>query len=52
VGRLLLETAEKWAREKGYRLLVLHALIGNERAKRIYEKYGFTKDNIQYGKKL
>ncbi len=52
VGRLLLEKAEKWARGKGYQLLVLHTLIGNKRAQRIYEEFGFTKDNIQYAKKL
>jgi ribosomal protein S18 acetylase RimI-like enzyme len=52
VGRLLLGKAEEWARGKGYQLIVLHTLIGNERAKRIYEKFGFKKDNIQYAKKL
>jgi ribosomal protein S18 acetylase RimI-like enzyme len=50
VGRMLLEAAENWAKNKGYRLIVLHALIGNERAKKIYEKFGFEKDNIQYTK--
>ncbi len=52
VGRLLLGKAEGWARGKGYQLIFLHTLIGNERAKRIYEEFGFKKDNIQYAKKL
>jgi ribosomal protein S18 acetylase RimI-like enzyme len=52
VGRLLLEAAENWSKDKGFRLLVLHVLIGNERAKRIYEKSGFQSDNIQLAKLL
>jgi ribosomal protein S18 acetylase RimI-like enzyme len=50
VGQMLLESAEIWTREKGYRLLVLHMLFGNERAKRVYERFGFTVENVQYVK--
>ena len=52
VGRLLLEASEHWARRRGYRRIVLHALSGNERAKGIYEKFGFKQDTIQYAKML
>lgn len=50
VGRLLLETAEDWAREQGYPLLTLYVFAGNTRARRIYEKHGFCPEVLKYGK--
>jgi ribosomal protein S18 acetylase RimI-like enzyme len=50
IGRLLLKASEKWSKEKGYRLLGLHALIGNKRGQRVYEEFGFEKESIQYTK--
>jgi ribosomal protein S18 acetylase RimI-like enzyme len=50
VGRMLLEAAEIWAREKGYDRLKLHVFVENERAQRVYEKNGFQQDVIQYVK--
>ena len=40
-GRALLEAAERWARERGYRLLTLNVFVGNERAREVYERAGF-----------
>ena len=50
IGRLLLETAEDWARRKGYALLTLYVFAGNTRAQRVYEKHGFHQEVIKYGK--
>jgi ribosomal protein S18 acetylase RimI-like enzyme len=50
IGRTLLETAEEWARTKGYRLLALYVFSGNRRARQLYEKYGFKEEVIKYAK--
>jgi len=50
VGRILLETAEEWARTKGYRLLTLYVFAGNTRAQQIYEKHGFSQEVVKYVK--
>ena len=50
IGRKLLETAEEWARTKGYRLLALYVFSGNRRARQLYEKYGFKEEVIKYVK--
>lgn len=50
IGRKLLETAEEWARTKGYRLLALYVFSGNRRARQLYEKYGFKEEVIKYAK--
>jgi ribosomal protein S18 acetylase RimI-like enzyme len=50
IGRKLLETAEEWARTKGYRLLALYVFAGNTRARQLYEKYGFKEEVIKYVK--
>ncbi|HSK66005.1 MAG TPA: GNAT family N-acetyltransferase [Anaerolineales bacterium] len=51
-GRLLLETAEGWARSKGYSLLTLYVFAGNTHARQVYEKFGFQEEVIKYGKTL
>jgi ribosomal protein S18 acetylase RimI-like enzyme len=48
VGRLLLDSAEEWARQKGYRLLTLHVFSGNTHAQQIYEKRGFKPEVLKY----
>ncbi len=50
IGRKLIDTAEIWAREKGYDRLTLHVFVENGRARRIYEEDGFQQDIIQYVK--
>lgn len=51
-GRLLLETAEDWARSKDYSLLTLYVFAGNTHARQVYEKFGFQQEVIKYGKTL
>ena len=41
VGRALLDTAERWARERGYRLLTLNVFVDNTRARAVYDRAGF-----------
>lgn len=41
VGRALLEAAERWAVDAGYRYLTLHVFAGNDRARRLYERVGY-----------
>ncbi len=52
VGRMLLDSAEEWARGKGYRLLSLYVFAGNTRAKLIYEKFGFQPEVVKYVKPI
>ncbi|MFZ5880044.1 MAG: GNAT family N-acetyltransferase [Chloroflexota bacterium] len=52
VGRLLMESAEAWAREQGYPHLALNVFAGNIRARGIYEKYGFQQEVVKYVKPL
>jgi ribosomal protein S18 acetylase RimI-like enzyme len=49
-GRILLQTAETWARQKGYGLLSLYVFAGNSHAQRIYEKQGFNQELVKYVK--
>jgi ribosomal-protein-alanine N-acetyltransferase len=45
LGRRLLEHAERLAREAGYPVLGLMVSHHNERARRLYEAYGFHTTN-------
>lgn len=48
VGRALLDAAERWSADAGYRLLTLNVFEGNEGARRLYERAGFAIDTIRY----
>ena len=52
IGRMLLEAAEAWARQNGYRLLALYVFAENTRAQRVYEKQGFGREIVKYVKKV
>jgi ribosomal protein S18 acetylase RimI-like enzyme len=52
VARVLLDAAEAWCRERGYRLLTLNVFEGNDAARRLYERAGFRVDTIKYLKPL
>jgi ribosomal protein S18 acetylase RimI-like enzyme len=49
-GRALMEAAERWCRERRYRLLTLHVFEENRRARALYERGGFDVDMIRYAK--
>lgn len=44
VGTLLLKKAEDWAKQKGYKELVLQVFTANQRAIKLYESLGYEPD--------
>jgi ribosomal protein S18 acetylase RimI-like enzyme len=52
VGRALLDYVERWAREHGYREVVLDVFAGNQRAITFYERQGYRPDHIRMAKPL
>jgi ribosomal protein S18 acetylase RimI-like enzyme len=52
VGRALLEGAERWARDAGYRLLSLNVFEENVRARRLYEGAGYVPEMTKFMKEL
>ena len=52
VGKALMNAAETWARDHGFKWLTLNVFSHNERALRLYEKLGYGRDMIKYLKEL
>jgi ribosomal protein S18 acetylase RimI-like enzyme len=52
VGRTLLDYVEGWAREHGYREVVLDVFAGNHGAIAFYERQGYLPDHIRMAKPL
>jgi GNAT superfamily N-acetyltransferase len=52
IGRLLMETAETWAREQRYPSLLLDMFASNETARRFYAKAGFAEDSVRFRRPL
>src|ERR687892_278503 len=52
VGQALLAQAEAWARQRTFGLLTLNVFAGNTRARRVYERAGFTPEILKYAKSL
>jgi GNAT superfamily N-acetyltransferase len=52
VGRALLQAAEAWGAERGYRFLTLNVFGGNARARLLYERAGYAVDTVRYAKLL
>jgi GNAT superfamily N-acetyltransferase len=52
VGQALLAYAEHWARARGLSLLTLNVFAGNARARRVYDRAGFTAEILKYAKPL
>jgi ribosomal protein S18 acetylase RimI-like enzyme len=50
VGRALLEAGERWARERGYRLVTLNVFRDNERARALYERAGYVAEITKFTK--
>ena len=47
IGTELVETAQRWARERGLRKLSLGVFPDNERAIAVYEKRGFVREGVR-----
>jgi ribosomal protein S18 acetylase RimI-like enzyme len=52
VGRALMARAEAWARERGLSLVTLNVFAANARARRFYERAGYTQEIVKYAKPL
>ena len=52
VGKALMNAAEAWSRECGYGMIQLHVLVGNDRARALYERLGYTAEWLKYVKFL
>jgi GNAT superfamily N-acetyltransferase len=50
VGRVLVERAETWARERGARRMTITTGLDRARAHAFYEKIGYTHTGRRYGK--
>lgn len=52
VGRALLAAAERWSRDRGYRMLTLNVFVENRGPQSLYEAAGFHAEAIKYVKPL
>lgn len=52
VGRALLRHVEDWARERGFREVVLDVFAGNSGAIAFYDRVGYRPDHIRLTKRL
>jgi GNAT superfamily N-acetyltransferase len=52
VGQSLLQEAERWARERGFRRISLDVFASNQRGQRFYEEAGFQPETIRLIKPL
>ena len=52
VGRALLHHVEGWARERGFREVVLDVFAGNEGVTAFYERCGYRPDHVRMAKPL
>jgi GNAT superfamily N-acetyltransferase len=52
VGRALLAAAERWSRDRGYRVLTLNVFAENRGPQSLYEEAGFQAEVIKYVKVL
>jgi ribosomal protein S18 acetylase RimI-like enzyme len=52
IARQLMAAAEDWARSHGFRCLSLDVFASNERARRFYDRIGFSEDSVKLYKLL
>jgi GNAT superfamily N-acetyltransferase len=52
IARALIETAERWARDRGYPTLTLNVFTENHHARAVYRRLGFGEDTMRYVKAL
>ena len=51
VGKALMSAAEEWASTCGYTMVQLHVLVGNSRARSMYERLGYSAEWLKYIKR-
>lgn len=52
VRRMLMEAAENWAHEQGYRVVVLETGAANDRARGFYARLGYAEEEVRLTKML
>ncbi|MBV7257584.1 GNAT family N-acetyltransferase [Pacificimonas sp. WHA3] len=52
IARTLMESAEAWAVDQGYRRIALDVFASNDRARRFYDRIGFAEESIRLAKRL
>lgn len=52
LGRRLMEEAERWARDSGYRSITLNVFAANSRALALYQRLGYAAETIHLWKAL
>ena len=52
IGKSLLQTAEEWTRQRGYKLMWLYVFSGNTRAKALYKKLGYGEEVVKLVKRI
>jgi GNAT superfamily N-acetyltransferase len=52
VGSALISAAEEWARDKGYKLVVLDTGAANVRARAFYARLGYVEESVKLAKVL
>ncbi|SFJ73985.1 GNAT family N-acetyltransferase [Thermoflavimicrobium dichotomicum] len=52
IGQMLMNYAEKWAKERGYDQVALSVFANNHRARSLYEKLGFEVETMSMVKSL
>jgi ribosomal protein S18 acetylase RimI-like enzyme len=52
VGKALMNAAETWSKERGYRYLSLYVFGTNGHARKFYEKLGYDEDSLKLTKML
>ena len=52
LGRVLLECAEEWGRERGYAQITLNVFDTNRKARGLYEHLGYQPETVRYRKSL
>lgn len=52
IGTVLMQAAETWSKERGYRYLSLYVFGTNDHARKFYEKLGYDEDSLKLTKML
>ena len=52
VARALMQAAESWARERGFKRVSLNVWVQNERARGLYEHLGYGAETMHYLKEI
>ncbi|MEW6734169.1 MAG: GNAT family N-acetyltransferase [Acidobacteriota bacterium] len=52
VAETLMQAAQDWASDRGYRRIGLNVFANNGRARRFYERLGFEPESLSYSKDL